>query len=75
MHITKVTLKNGKQLSGSIWEWRPKDGWFTLTTHEGLEEIRLEEVESAIQCEQRVSIDRIGDVDLLKRATKEGWSG
>lgn len=26
-----VKLKDGNVLGGSLWEWRPRDGWFTLT--------------------------------------------
>lgn len=74
MHLTKVKLKNGKVLSGSLWEWRPREGWFTLTTNDGLEEIRLAEVAAAFQQGQRVVVDRVQDVDLLQRARKDGWN-
>lgn len=26
-----VKLKNGRMLGGSLWEWKPLEGWFTMT--------------------------------------------
>lgn len=73
MHDVLVTLKNGSRLSGPLWEWRPKEGWFSLAGQD-TEKILLSEVESAIQKGVRVAIDRVEDVDLLTRARREDWA-
>lgn len=78
MHTTRVVLKDGRPLSGSIWEWRPSEGWFSLVTERGNESVNLRDVSSAVTSGARVSI-RSGpegeDRDELARARKDGWDG
>jgi hypothetical protein len=73
MHDAKVTLKDGQVLVGPIWEWRPRDGWFSLAGFEdGPVEIQLANVAEAHE-EERVGPGRVERVDLLERAKKDGW--
>jgi hypothetical protein len=81
MHDTTVKMKaeyGGQVYCGPIWEWKPKEGWFTLTDAVvGLVTIRLEAVESAITKGQRVSINSPPegeDQDELARAKRDGWT-
>lgn len=79
MQNTNVTLKNGKKYSNPIWEWNPKEGFFTLvdSTFENdgnLIRIELDEVESAVTPNSR-SVYASGpvDEDQLERARRSGW--
>lgn len=73
MHDAIVKLKNGKEYCGPIWEWKPKEGWFSITDSvEDLIQIHLIDVHEAHKTE-RVSSKGEQKVDLLKRASEEGW--
>lgn len=30
MHLTSVKFKDGREISGVLWIWRPEEGWFEL---------------------------------------------
>ncbi len=81
----EARMKNGRTWFGPMWEWRPKEGWFSLvmdhTQYDDLREedcplrIHLRDCISAVDQKQRVRIDAIEDVDLLARAREDGWNG
>jgi hypothetical protein len=82
MHDTLVVMKDGRKFCGPIWEWRPTDGYFTISDFdEGRTEatrIELKDVESAVTKGQRVSIKSPPegeDQDELVRAKRDGWEG
>jgi hypothetical protein len=80
MRATRITLKDGRQFSGPLWTWRPTEGWFTVVDEEGVNggnpiEIKLSEVESAVNLGQMVHPGVVEDVDLLAQARKDGWQG
>jgi hypothetical protein len=62
---------------GTLWEWRPKDGYFTMVDDEDGENhfILLSTVQAAMQPGNRMSLSRQGDEDMLERARREGWAG
>ena len=72
MKIVKVKMKNGKVLSGPMWTWRPKEGWFEIAG-EDFGVIKLEDVDSAIEYGVQTSHSVIEDVDLLQKARQQGW--
>jgi hypothetical protein len=82
MHTTRIKLKDGSRLAGSIAEWRPKDGYFVLADTENendgdVRKILLIEVESAITSGQRISAKSPPegeDQDELARARSDGWN-
>lgn len=73
MHITTVTLKSGAVISGPIWAWRPREGWFTLAGYDG--RIWLAGVASALTENERINVRTIGTQDELARAREDGWDG
>lgn len=86
MHITYVTLKDGRKLSGPIWLFRPALGFFTIIEDDGEVRINLSDVASATtgtpDNPERISINKLGVQDELERARKHmkdareyGWDG
>jgi hypothetical protein len=75
MHSVKVILKDGTIISGPLWTWKPKEGWFSLINESGGDPIKIQliNVKSAIEDDVRVAINKVENVDLLERAHKEGW--
>lgn len=77
----KVVMIDGRVFEGPLWEWRPLEGWFTLVIDDlnypnAPDRFRLRDVVSAVDRNQRVSVDRLAeDVDLLVRARLDGWDG
>lgn len=73
--VTNVTvkLKDGRTFCGPLWEWRPKEGWFSLVLDmpDPPDRFLLADCESAVDHGVRVSINRIEDVDILERAKRE----
>ena len=76
MHTTKIKLKDGRQFEGYVRKWRPVEGYLTLG---GLtEQLKFEDMESAITYDERTGVIRdedgkivgtkIEDVDELQRA-------
>lgn len=71
--MTNVTvkLKDGRTFVGPIWEYRPKEGWFSLVLDplaypDGFpERFLFEDCESAVNKNVLVSYNRIADVNLL----------
>lgn len=80
MQNTNVTLKNGKKYSAPIWEWKPREGFFTLVDssfeNDGkLIRIELADVESAVTPGKRVhAFGPLVDEDQLERARRAGWT-
>lgn len=72
MHDTKVVFKDGTELEGPIWEWRPTEGYFTLVGRE--EPIHLRDVVSAVTAGARSNTGPF-DRDELERARENGWDG
>jgi len=82
MHYTHVELNSGQKLCGPIWTWRAKEGWFELAfdtnnqpTAKAPDKIFFRDVLSGYTEGQRVSINKIEDEDIIKRARREGWDG
>lgn len=62
-----VVLKKGPTLIGTLWRWRPGEGWFSLTAcpAPGADRIEFGACTSI----------RTGDKDLLRAARDDGWKG
>lgn len=75
MKPTIVVMKDGRQFEGPLWEFRPKEGWFSISDNDAPNPIRFSEVQSAVTRRVQVQFDLITDVDLLERAKNEGWDG
>lgn len=75
MHDVYVRDHKGRKYQGHIIEFRPEKGfmeiWDDLT--EKAVKLFFRELSSAIEKTQRVSVNKICDVDLIKRAKEEGW--
>lgn len=81
MKTTRVRLKPssplfwtlGREVVSVLWEWRPKEGWFSLVNNDGgdLIVIKLDECESATEYGVMTRINHVEDVDLLKLAADE----
>lgn len=64
-------MKDGRVFFGPLYRWAPKEGWFTLS---GIDEtIVLDDVRKAVNRGIRITIDKVVDIDLVKRARDEGW--
>jgi len=74
MHDIIITLRSGEQLSNPIWYWRPEEGWLSLVGA-GSEKIFLRDVASAVDPTAWLPGGKVGSVDLLEKARKEGWDG
>jgi hypothetical protein len=74
MHDVIVKMKDGRDLQGPLWLWRPKEGFIELAG-EDLMVLKLRDIESAVEKGVQVTIRRFEDVDLLKKAREEGWDG
>jgi hypothetical protein len=75
MHYVDVKMKDGTKYCAPIYMWRPQEGWFSLMDNDAPDQIRLADVESAIEEGQRVTVNRIEDADLLAKARRDGWDG
>ena len=81
MHDTLVVLKTGARLCGPIWEWHPKEGWFTVCDYDVSNmptRVEFVDVERAVTPGQRLSIESPPegeDEDVLARARRDGWPG
>lgn len=80
MHDATIIMKNGTKYCSPIWSFRPKEGWLTILGEPGKDTIKLKlkDITSALTHGQRYFVDgvaKIGDVDELERARKEGWKG
>lgn len=75
MHETKVKLKNGDELCGAIWMWRPTEGFFTLIGEDSEKKICLRDIASAVTEGVRISATEVRDRDELERARENGWDG
>ena len=73
MHDVVVRMKDGRELRGPLYLWRPVAGFFSIVVDGEQTQIGLADVETAVQLEQRMSATTIEDVDLVARARREGW--
>lgn len=79
MRDTHIKLKDGRTFCGPVWEWRPKEGWLSLVLpQEELpnpeNRIYLADVESGYHEKMwEHANEGLVDVDVLERASKEGW--
>lgn len=73
MHDVIVKMKDGRDLSGPLYMWRPLDGYFSIVLDGEPGRIELADVASAVQLEQRTSTTTVENVDLLERARRDGW--
>lgn len=74
MHNTKVILKNGEELNGPMWYFRPTEGWFSIIVENEEKKINFSDVTSALtgtpENPERISINKLGVMDELERAKK-----
>lgn len=81
--MTIAKLKDGREVCGSIWEWRPKEGWFTLTDDENVNgggPVRVELADcvsvGTMDARFRPECPPEGEFrDDLVRARRDGWTG
>lgn len=74
VHDAMVKMKDGRTFCGPIWTWRPTEGWFSIPSDSTApEKILLSEVETA-SAVTRTHPGVTEDVDLLKKATTDGWT-
>ena len=70
MHTTEVKTRDGKEFSGVLWEFKPAENYFTITDGDGIIKFSFDDVESVITKGERISINKIGDMDEVERARK-----
>lgn len=75
MRDTVVKTKDGRVFCGPIWEFKPKEGYLVIVTEDNDGKIFFKDMLSCVTGNQRVGINRIEDVDELKRARELGWEG
>ncbi len=77
MHLTRFVMKDGRRFSAVVWDFKPAEGYLTIVAEDGREDprIALRDIESAVTENERLSINTIGDDDLLARARRHGWNG
>jgi len=76
MHNTIVCMKDGRKFYGPIWNFRPKEGWFSIVDDNSPAKIMFRDVASVITKNERVNATGlIADVDELSRARENGWDG
>lgn len=81
--MTTARLKDGREYCGSIWTWRPAEGWFTLTDDDNVNggkqvQIKLADCESVEtkNARFRPECPPEGEYrDELARARADGWAG
>jgi len=77
MKVTKVVMKSGEIYYGVMWEWRPKEGWFSLGGRvDSPLVIRLDEVSLAYEEASIVGMEQdgtpiIAETDWLERAKED----
>ena len=79
MHTTKVKMKDGREISGILWIVRYEEGWFAMTGTDPedaeMEILPFAEVDIALTENERISINKVGDDDIVARARENGWDG
>lgn len=81
--MTAARLKDGRVLDGAIWDWRPNEGWFSLTDDDNLNDgspirIELADCAAVVTRDARVDVHSSPDGELrdeLARARRDGWKG
>jgi len=71
MHTTGVKLKNGHSYEGVLWKFKPLEGYLTLQgipELEGEAQFYFKDMISCTTYGERVSINKIEDVDEMERA-------
>jgi hypothetical protein len=70
MHTTIVTMKDGSQVRGVIWKWRPLLGFVDLAgvaDNDELVRVRFDDIASAVTLRDRIGIGKLGDIDEMAR--------
>ena len=77
MYDVKVKMRDGREFTAPLMNWRPQDGYFTLASCSSdiPGKIKFSEVESAHQLDVHISKNEKKDIDLIKRARNHGWKG
>lgn len=76
MHTTIVRMKDGREITGILWSFRPAEGYMTLTCSgdEDGNKLMLGDMESAVTKDERLGARDgraiIGDDDLMAKARK-----
>lgn len=86
MAVTYIKTKDGKEYSGPIAKWRPRENWFSIFDFDepaGDRKFSFDDIESAVTKGERVSIyspsegeeqDELERArEHLKSARKYGW--
>lgn len=72
MHTSRVVMKDGKTRTGIIWSVGVQEGWFTLI-EDGEDDatIQIADCASVVTYGERISINKIGDQDMLAKWAKD----
>jgi hypothetical protein len=73
VNITWVVLKTGEERMGTIGEYRPKEGYFSLI--DSPEKIYFRDCVKVIEKNVRKNKRCVKDVNWLQRAHFDGWDG
>lgn len=86
MNQTVVVTKDGERYQGTVWYFRPPEGFISLRSYDEQAQdwvevrLRFDDISSAVTLGERVGINRIEDTDDLERARrymrnarKYGW--
>lgn len=69
-------MKDGRVFNGPIWEFKPKEGYFTIPSDETApDRIYFRDVESAVTPTERRVVAFGRDACELERARELGWDG
>jgi len=75
MSTTNITMKGGVELEGTIQDWHPELGWFSIWNGFEEQKILLNNVLTAVTPSVMVSISKIIDRDELQRAKDDLAAG
>jgi hypothetical protein len=76
MHITVVVTNGGQEYSGILWEFRPHLNYLDLIVSGDRMRFDLRNLKSAVTLNERLSVSKVGDEDLLAKAKEcvENWN-
>ena len=75
-HNTVVYMKDGRNFCGPIWEFKPKEGYLTITDDQPVEKLYFKDMVSATTYGIVHSmVTGPEDCDEIARAREMGWSG
>jgi len=68
-----IFFKNGKQMNGLLWSWRPKEGWFQALNEKtgNVKRYQLKDIKGGQLWQTRDRRDNYES--LVDKAMAEGW--